>query len=81
MELVPVIVTVKLPVVAEELAVRDSVDTPGGVSGLGVKMPVTPNGRPVTVRVTRLDLPKLAPTRAKSRMFTVPSLLTSASAL
>ncbi len=75
------IVMVKLPVVAVGLAVKDSVDVPGGVSWVGVKVAVTPGGRPVADNVTRLYFPKLAATRAMSRISTVPSLLRSASGL
>jgi len=77
--LVPVTVIVKLPVAAVGLAVRDSVDVPGGLRALGTRVPVTPDGRPVTVSVTRFVLPKLPPTNARSWTFTTPSLLMSAS--
>lgn len=77
--LVPVTVMVKLPVAAEELAISDSVDVPGGFKGLGVKVAMTPDGSPVTASVTRFVLPKLAPTNARSKTFTLPSLLMSAS--
>lgn len=77
--LVPVTVIVKLPVVAVGLAVRDSVDVPGGLRELGVKVAVMPDGVPVTVSATKFVLPKSAPTSARSKTFTTPSLLMSAS--
>lgn len=79
MALVPVTVIVKLPLAAVGLAVRDSVDVPGGLRALGVNVVTTPDGRPVTASVTRFVLPKLPPTNARSRTFTMPSLLMSAS--
>ncbi len=68
--LVPVMVMVNVPVVAVELAVRDSVEVPGGATGLGAKEAVTPDGRPVADRVTGLEKP---PTE-DSVMVTVPAL-------
>ncbi len=55
--LVPVTVMVKLPVVAVELAVRERVEVPGGVTGLGVNEAVTPDGRPDAASVTAPENP------------------------
>lgn len=53
---VPVMVTVKIPVVAVELAETVSVDVTdplaGGITGLGLNVVVTPLGRPAVLRAT-----------------------------
>ena len=66
--LVPVIVTVKVPVVAVDVAVRvmmeETAPLGGGVTGLMLKLAVTPVGRPVTVRVVGLLNPPIEETVA-----------------
>ena len=54
---VPVIVMVKVPRIADELAVNESVEVPGGVTGLGENEAVTPLGTPEAERVTGLAKP------------------------
>lgn len=50
--LVPVMVTVEVPVVAVELAVNVTVELPAPVTEVGLKAAVTPEGKPDAENVT-----------------------------
>lgn len=59
MPLVPVIVTVKLPVLVEAVVVTVMVDEPEPVSVAGLKLAVAPAGRPLAPKVTLLLNPPI----------------------